>query len=210
MLRSLCRLTPLWTHVRGPSHSHKSTPRTYDNDGRTSCHLRRCARCSTLRPMRVIRRAAPGVMPARSSATSWMKGMTPHSSLRLARTSPLQQCFCMAFPSPSTPRSGWSTKTSGHWWKPPPFNRRKAPHCDSDTRPLSPPQEWGHARLIAPSAHRYSHQVWLGRQWPHHGLTWRLLYTDRRYGNGPVHTKMLAASSATNIRPSMMMTSTGR
>ena len=52
-LWSLHKLTPLRTHVWGPSRSHKGTPRSYDNGGRTSRHLRRRTRCSTLRPMRV-------------------------------------------------------------------------------------------------------------------------------------------------------------
>ena len=35
-LRSLGKLTPLRTRVRGPSRLRKHTPRNYDNDGRTS------------------------------------------------------------------------------------------------------------------------------------------------------------------------------
>ena len=99
----------------GPLRGHGSTARSYDKGGRTSSHLRRRARRSTLRPTRVTRRAAPGVAPARSSATSLTVGTIPHSSLGLARTSPLQQCFCVAFQSLSTPRSRQSTGTSGCW-----------------------------------------------------------------------------------------------
>ena len=145
--------------MQGPSRSHKSTGRSYDNDTRTSRQLRRCAHCSTLCPLHVTRQVALGVTPARSSVTSWTRGMTPHSSLRLARTSPLRQCFYVAFLRPWTPRSEQSTRTSRRWWKPLPFNRQKAPHHDSDSWPLSPPGEWGRTRRIASSAHHYSHQA---------------------------------------------------
>ena len=54
----------------GASHLRKGTLRNYDKGGRTSRRLRRHARCSTLRPMRMTWWAVPGVMPARSSTTS--------------------------------------------------------------------------------------------------------------------------------------------
>ena len=96
-LRSLRKLTPLRTHVRGPSCLCKGTPRNYDNGGTASRHLHRQARCSTLRPMLITRWVTPGVTPARSNTTSLTRGTTSHSSLELARISLLQQCFCAAF-----------------------------------------------------------------------------------------------------------------
>jgi len=115
--------------------------RSYDNDDRASRHLRRRARRITLRHAPVIRRAAPGVAPVRSSATSLMEGTIPHSLLGLARTSPLRRCFYAAFPSRSTPRSRPSNETSGHRWKLLPFNKWRAPYRDTDSWPLSPPAE---------------------------------------------------------------------
>ena len=50
-------------------HSHGSTAMSYDNGGRASHRLRRQARCSTLRPMRITRQAAPGVTPTRYNMT---------------------------------------------------------------------------------------------------------------------------------------------
>ena len=93
-LRSLYRLTPLWTLMRRPSRSRRSKARSRNKGGRASRYLCRCARRSTLRHVHVTRRATPGVAPARSSTTSWMGGTIPHSSLGLARTSTLWQCFC--------------------------------------------------------------------------------------------------------------------
>ena len=40
-------------------------------------------------------------------------GMIPRSSLGLIRTSPLRQCFCVAFPSRTTPRNRRSTGPLG-------------------------------------------------------------------------------------------------
>ena len=51
----------LRTRVWGPSRSHKGTSRSYNNGGKTSRRLRRRARCSTLGPMRMTRRATPRV-----------------------------------------------------------------------------------------------------------------------------------------------------
>ena len=61
--------TPPDPHV-GPSCLRKHTPRNYDNDGRTSHRLRRRARYSMLRPMRMARRVVSGVAPVRSNTTS--------------------------------------------------------------------------------------------------------------------------------------------
>jgi len=69
-LQSLCRLTPLQTCVRGPSHLRKRMLRNYDNGDRTSRRLHRRSRYSTLRPMRMARRVPPGVVPVRSNTTS--------------------------------------------------------------------------------------------------------------------------------------------
>ena len=155
---SLYRPTSLWTLARRPSHVHRSTSRSYDKGGRTSHHLRQSARRSTLRPVHVTQRVEPRVAPARSCTTSWTGGMIPHSSFGLAKTSPSPvprdcsvregrvECFDVAFLSWTTPRNRRSTETSGQWWKPPPFNRWRAPHHDSDSRPLSPPREWGRTR----------------------------------------------------------------
>ena len=69
-LRSLRKLTPLRTRVRGLSRLREGTWRNYDNGGRASRRLRRQARCSTLRHMRITQRATPEVTPARSNTTS--------------------------------------------------------------------------------------------------------------------------------------------
>ena len=49
------RLTPHRTLVRRPPSSHESTARHYDNSGCISHRLRQRARCTTPRPVRVIR-----------------------------------------------------------------------------------------------------------------------------------------------------------
>ena len=69
-LRSLCRLTPLCTHVREPLRLRKHTLGNYDNDGRISRRLHRRRRYSTLRPTRLAWWVAPGVVLIRFSTTS--------------------------------------------------------------------------------------------------------------------------------------------
>ena len=69
-LRSLCKLTPLWTRVREPSHLRKHTLRNYDNDGRISRRLHWRCRYSTLCPTRLAWRVALGVALVRFSTTS--------------------------------------------------------------------------------------------------------------------------------------------
>ena len=163
-----------------------------------------------MRPARITRQMALGIMPVGSSTTPWIGGTTPHSLLGPIRTSPLRQCFYAAFPSQTTPRNRRSTGTSGHWWKLPPFNRWRSLHHDTDLRPLSPPGEWGRTRRIAPSAHRYSRRAWHRRAQLRHSLTRHPLHTDRLCANASGRTKTLAASSATGVGPVMMMTSIRR
>jgi len=172
-----------------PSHVPRRTARSYDKGSRISRHLCRCTQRTTMCPVRVIQRAAPRVTPTRSSTTSWIGRTTPQSSLRLARTSPPQRCFCAAFPSRATPRNRRSTGTSEHWWRPPPFNRRRAPHCGTDSRPLSSPGEWGRTRRIAPPAHCYIQQAWHRKPLLHLVLTWRPLRTDHLYTSGSGRTE---------------------
>jgi len=196
--------------VRGPSRPDKGTARSYNKGGRASHHLRRRAQRSMLRHARVIRRAAPRVVPARSSATSWTEDMIPLSSLGLARTSPLRRCFCAAFQSWSTSRSRRSTGTFGRWWKPPPSNRQRAPRRDTDLWPLSPLGGRGCTKRIAPSARCYSHRARNRRLQLHHDLTQHLPHTGRLCTSTSGQTEMLAASSTTGVRPGMTMTSTGQ
>ena len=107
----------------------------------------------------VTQRPAPGIVPTMSCATSWMGGMIPHSSLGLSKTSPRRRCFYVNFPSQTTPRNRRSTGTSGHWWKPPPFNRWRALCCDTRSRHLSPLREWGRTSQITPFALHYSRRA---------------------------------------------------
>ena len=151
----------LWTHTPpNPRAEALACAQEHDEELR-----QRRQNQSQPAPTRSVQHAVPHahntasgarVTPARSCATSWTGGMIPHSSLGLARTSPQWRCFCVAFLSRTTPRNRRSTGTSGHWWKPPPFNRRRAPRHDTSSRPLAPSGEWGHTSRITPSTHHYS------------------------------------------------------
>ena len=150
------RLTPLRTVVRRPWRVRRSVVRSYDKGGRASRHLRWRAQCSMLRHAHVTSEWRLGSRPPGLAPHHGRRKRSAPSSLGLARTSLLRQCFCVAFQSLSTPRSRRSTGNSGRWWKPPPFNRRRALCSDTDSWPLSPPGEWERTSRIAPSTHHYS------------------------------------------------------
>ena len=95
---------PRWALTRRPLSSHVSTGRIYDDSGRISHRLHQRARRTTLRPVRMNRRAAPGVTPVGSSATPWTGGTIPHSLLRPIRTSPLWRCFLCGLPELNDPQ----------------------------------------------------------------------------------------------------------
>ena len=145
--------------TRRPPSSHVSTWRIYDDSGRISRQLHQRARRTTLRPMRMDRRAAIGVMPVNPSATLWFGGPTPHSSLGPVRTLPPQQCSYMTSPSRTTLVDEQSTRTSRHYWRPPPFSKRSAPYRDTDPRPCSPFREQGCSRRGTTPCHRHNHRL---------------------------------------------------
>ena len=78
--------------------------RSYDNGGKTSRHLRRCARRTTLRPVRITRRAAPVVTSARSSATSWTGGMIPQKFTRAGQNIAAAAMLLRGLPEPIDPQ----------------------------------------------------------------------------------------------------------
>ena len=192
--------------MRRPSHVRGSMTRSYDKGGRASHHLHWHARRTTLRNMRVTQRAVLRVAPVRSSVTSWTEGTIPLSLLGLARTSLVRRCFYVASPSLLTPRNMQSTGTSGHWWRPPPFSRRRSLHCNTGSWPLAQRGGWGRTSRIAPSTHHSSCREWRRKLWLHRSLTRRPLHTDLMCANGSGPTMMLIASSTINATPGTMVT----